>query len=180
MDFNMNIRQLKMNKDLFTAKVFNPQEDSWGDIKDRILDLEKEAFNEKAWKEVTIKRGFVEPDGVAVILVEKETMKVIGFSYAVKGGLGHNLSSIQKEYTAYIEDTVIDKAYRGMGLVGLIMDKLEKELIQKGYKYLERDAKVENNYATNIQKHYQGKILESFAHNSRYGEEIFFRIQLVE
>lgn len=168
-----------MDNGFFTAKVFDLQGESWETIKDEILDLEKEEFQKKAWAESTIKRGFVEDDSTAVLLIEQKTGKIVGFSYAVKGGLDFNLKPVQKEATAYIENTNVDKAYRGKGLVGLIMEKLEEELVKKGYKYVERDAGVKYNYAANIKNHYKEKIVESITHDSKYGKQVFFRIKLV-
>lgn len=167
-----------MDKSIIAAKIYNSQEYPWDNIKDEILTLEKDEFSKNAWSESTLKKGFIGKDSVAVLLIDSTTGRIIGFSYAVKGGLDHNFKPVDKADTAYIENTIIDKTYRGKGLIGLMMDKLEKELIKKGYKFLERDARVANNYAANIKKHYQDRIVESFPHNSRYGEEVFFRIKL--
>lgn len=169
---------LDMGKDIITAKIYDSHEYPWDNIKDEILTLEKDEFGKNAWSEATLKKGFTGKDAVAVILINSTTGQIIGFSHSVKGGLDHNFKPVDKADTAYIENTIIGKAYRGKGLVGLMMDKLEEELIKKGYKFLERDARLANGYAANIKRHYQDRIVESSPHNSRYGEEYFFRIKL--
>jgi GNAT superfamily N-acetyltransferase len=75
-------------------------------------------------------------------------------------------------------DTIIQNEHRGKGLLGELMSTLETELKKRGFKYLERNALTANNFAENISKHYNDRIIKSFPLDSRWGPQIFFRIKL--
>lgn len=67
--------------------------------------------------------------------------------------------------TAYIQNTALNPDNIGHELVGRLMAKLEVELMEKGYKYLERDSAIANNYAANIQKRYGEQIMIATHHS---------------
>lgn len=165
------------------AELFDPQKQNWEEIKDSILEIEKAHFGAKAFTERIFKPAFENPETTAVLLKDTQNNKIVGFSYAepVKRAYRHGYDSPRSimPKTAYISDTAIDPEYTGHGLVGKIMEVMEKELIRLGYEYLERDAAIENGYAEKIMKVYKDRILIAKPHDSEYGPQIFFRIKLV-
>lgn len=60
-----------------------------------------------------------------------------------------------------------------------MLDVLDLELLKKGFKFLERDSVTANDFADNIRKAYKGRILLENRHGSKFGEQVFFRINLI-
>ena len=153
----------------FTTDVFAPSTTSWKEIRERIILLEREAFEERAFSDEDMSADFSDEKNSIVLLKQDGSNKIIGFTYAKP----------ESPETAFMWDTVIDKDFRGKNLVGMLMACLEQELKRKGYIYLEREAAVAHNYARNIAKAYKGRIMEQSApHDSVYGQQVFFRIRL--
>jgi GNAT superfamily N-acetyltransferase len=158
------------------AKVYDKNIYPWNKIRTSILQMEQDEFKEKAFSEEDLQNGFTTEENTAVLLFDDDTQSIIGFTYAVVGSVLYN-NTLDKK-TAYVEDTIIEKKYRGKKLIGIMMKKLEEELTGKGFKFLERDALEKNNYAANIRKHYGSRIKHEFSHDSIYGPQVFFRIKL--
>ena len=127
--------------------------------------------------------AFNNPDAVIVILRDMRTNKVVGFTYAepVQQVYKDNFYSERERLhkTAYIQNTALEPAYTGHGLVKNLAVRLENELIAKGYKFIERDALVTNGYAAKIQKKYSERIVHTSPHPSKWGQQMFFRIKLI-
>lgn len=163
---------------MFTTEIFQSEHSSWNKIKDRIIFLEQEAFGDKAFTNEQISEDFLNKNNFVVLLKEKESDMIVGFTYAKPIEEAEPNRAEEKGETAYIWDTVIKKEYRGRGLVGILTSRLEEELIKKNYKYIERYAIVANNYANNILKHYKDRIVKSKPYDSIYGPQVYFRIKL--
>ncbi len=113
---------------------------------------------------------FSNPKIIAIIL-EDANKEIIGFSF----GFPINNS------TFFIYDTAIKKDFQGKRLISKIMKLLEKELKDRGFKYIEREAEVNNGYSDKIRQHYGKRIIEEgIPHDSDYsnGKQIFFRIKI--
>ena len=160
------------------AEVYNPTHTPWAAIREDILRIERAAFGVQAFSEGILRRDFTDVDSIVILLRDTEIGKIVGFTYAEPGGYGAADDTDEDQKTAYINDTVLDPHYRGQQLVGVMMSLLERELIARGYAYLERDAVVANRYAANIQKVYGSRIVTSTPHDSIYGPQVFFRIRL--
>jgi GNAT superfamily N-acetyltransferase len=80
--------------------------------------------------------------------------------------------------TAYIRYSAIAPEWRGKGVIGILMDVVEKELRAAGIPYLSRDARIENGYADKVEKHYGDRIVAKYDHASLLGPLRFFRIRL--
>lgn len=163
---------------MFATEIFKPDIKNWDVIKEKILYLENDAFTKESFSEEEIKNDFLNSENVVVLLKESDLNKIIGFTYAKPIEPETNDGPAKPGETAWMWDTVIDKEYRGRGLLGQMMSTIEKELQNHGFKYLERNALVANNFAENISKHYKDRIIKSFPLDSRWGPQIFFRIKL--
>ncbi len=168
-------------------EVYDRRTTTWNDIRSDVLLIEKAHFGEKGYTEKVFMRDFNNPECTAVFLRDKGSGKIVGFSYALPADELYS-ESVRPERVArikalnkrvaYIEDTVIDPAYTGHGLVSLLMSTMEHELVRKDYGYIDRDTTEANNYAAKIYKNYQGRIMLSEPHDSKYGPQVFFRIRL--
>lgn len=163
---------------MIKPEIFQSSSANWEKIKEKIMFLEKDAFGEGAFTEDVIAEDFLDSENVIVLLVEEETGEVVGFTYAKPFEPETDDSPAKPGETAWVWDTIIQKAYRSKGLLGSMVSVLEDELRKRGFKYLERNAMVANNYAENISKHYKDRIIKSFPLDSRWGPQVFFRIKL--
>ena len=156
----------------------NKEGEKWGDIKGRVIFLENEEFKEKSFPEDQFECDF-KNEKTVVILLKDPASNIIGYTYTQPIGNAFPERVSENEETALIWDTVIEKKWRGRHLVGIMMDCLENELRKRGYKYIEREVRVENNYAANVTKHYKDQIVKkSKPHDSPWGSQIFFKIKL--
>jgi GNAT superfamily N-acetyltransferase len=163
---------------MFEAEVFDNNPSRWMEIKENIVSLEKEAFEEEPFTAETLEADFLDPQNIIVLLKGIESEEIIGFAYAKPSESETEDSPAKPGGTAWMWDTVIQKEYRGRGLLGVIMSVLEEELKTRGFKYLERNALVANNFAENISKYYKDRIIKTFSLDSRWGPQVFFRIKL--
>lgn len=163
-----------------TAEVTPSTLETWSLIKEDVMVFQRELFG---LEEEDLIDAFKNPDSTVVILRDKETNKVVGFTYAEPVQQVYkeefHPERVQLPHTAYIQNTALSGDYRGHKLVGRLMELLEAELVAKGYEYLERDSVVANNYAGNIQKEYGDRIVLAEPHGSRWGDQVFFRIKLL-
>lgn len=163
---------------MFEAKVFDKNLSELTRIKRKILSLEKDAFGSEAFTDEDLEADFLDSKNAVVLLYNAESNEVIGFAYAKPSEPETEDSPAKPGETAWMWDTVIQKEFRGKGLLGIIMLALENELRDGGFKFLERNAVVANKYAENISKHYGDRIIKTFPLNSRWGPQVFFRIKL--
>ncbi len=163
---------------MILVEVFDNNQSSWVEIKDTIVSLEKEAFEQHPFIEDELEKDFLNPENTIVFLKNLDSQEVIGFAYAKPREPETSDSPAKPGETAWMWDTVIKKEFRGKGYLGVIMDKLEEELRNRGFKYLERNALVANNFAENISKHYKERIIKNFPLESKWGPQVFFRIKL--
>lgn len=159
----------------------------WGQIRKDVLEIERVQFGEKAYDEETFIKALSNPRCVFAVLRDRGNRRIVAFSYALPAEESYGadfhperLEEIKPlgAKVAYIEDTAVSPKYTGHGLVGLLMSSLEKELVKRGFGYLDRDAALANNYASNIARTYGDRILMSYPHDSKYGPQVFFRIRL--
>lgn len=163
---------------MFVVEIFDNNLSSLVDIKEKILYLEKEALESQVFTEEVLKADFLDSKNTIVLLKNTELKEIIGFAYAKPFEPETEDSPAKPGETAWMWDTIIQKEYRGRNLLGVMMSTLEKELKKRGFKYLERNALVANNFAENISKHYKDRIIKSFPLDSRWGPQVFFRIKL--
>jgi ribosomal protein S18 acetylase RimI-like enzyme len=162
---------------LMTTSIYQPSKEAWNEIKDAIIRLENEAFADKAFSNEELEKDFLNPRNIIALL--KNEKEVIGFTYARPLDEADEPGrESEASETAYVWDSVIDKRYRGKGLLRPLMIEFESELKRRGYSFMERTSMVANNYAANITKHYGDRIVRSEPIESKYGKQVFFRIRL--
>jgi len=72
--------------------------------------------------------------------------------------------------TAYIYATAVHPERQGQGLVGELMQGLHAALLQRSYRYIERDATLRNGYADKILKVYGDSIVDMSQPRTRFPE----------
>jgi len=167
-------------------EVYDSRKVSWEEIKDDVLRIDRAQFGQHTFGETWFRDYFANPQNTIVLLWSTGNKKVVGFTIAMPAEEDYKKNHYERlaeiraldAPTAYIANTVIDPAYTGHGLVGPLMAMLEKELVKKGYGYLDRDARTANNYARNIRKVYGERIITQHVHDSVFGPQMFFRIRL--
>lgn len=153
------------------VRIANPSLSYWGIIKKSIVSLEHEAFGDASFTAEQLEADFFDSNATWALLLNEED--VVGFTYTKR------TEDFDGQPVAFIWDTVIAELWRHKGLVGVLMDALEAELKKAGYVYIEREAAVASGYAERISKHYHGRILEEGQpHDSKWGQQKFFRIRL--
>lgn len=166
-----------------TTEVYDLGITPWDEIKKDIVRIETVSSGEGGGlEEEDLKEAFENPDTVAILLRNAEGT-IVGFTFAEPT---ENVYT-KKDYprrerskdTVYISDSTIDPDYQHQGFIGPMMEQLESQLVEKGYKFIERDsADTENedgeSYADKITKIYEGR------HRSTYGKQAFFRTKLKE
>ena len=165
-------------------ELIEPSPETWQQVREAFLQIEKAHFGEGGLSEEEFAESFNDPDSIIVLTRDVEGEKIVGFTFTqpvehVYGGEFHP-ERPKFPKTAYVVNTGLDPNYVGHKLIGPMMDVLEKELVRRGYEFIERDAATANNYAGNIKKAYGESILESQEHQSQYGDQVFFRIKLLE
>ena len=117
-----------------------------------------------------------------VLMRDEQTGEIIGYTYAGQEDAEDRRKDVPREdtgeKTAYVYNTALHSEYQGHHLVGKLMEILEKELKKRGFEFLERDSAVRNNYAANIKKSYGDRVIYEEPHDSKWGQQIFFRIRL--
>lgn len=124
-----------------------------------------------------------DPRNTLATLVEDSGL--IGFSIAVPIGVMDATREAESEETAYIYFTGIQPHRQGEGLVKSLIEDLQRKLVARGYRFMERDCQVTNGYADKVQKAYDaipGAIVGKPYNHARFGPEVgeerFFRIDL--
>jgi len=170
------VKELPSNAQ-FTTELFQFTPQNWDSIEQDLLRIEDLAFEGKGYSEEIFRKDFARPEAIIVILRSPDH-KIIGYSYALPVNIEEPEREDEKNETANIDSTAILPEFQGKGLVGTLVGRVEDELRKRHFKFLEREAAAYNGYADSIQKHYQGRILDSHDIESKYGPQRFFRISL--
>jgi len=82
---------------------------------------------------------------------------------------------------ANITLTVIAPDYQGKGVVGHLMQEIEKNLWETGYRTLIREARTDNGWASTLHRHYGERIIATFTgETDKNPPRIGLRIKLVD
>lgn len=169
---------MELQQHRFLAHLHDPETEDWDDIRAATMRIEQEAFGAGAFEEDYLRMEFEATENVAVLLCG-DNLHVAGFTVA--GPIERYNDNRWKDacQTAYVSDTVIEREYRGRGLVAVMMNVLEEDLRRRGYRFVERHAAVENGYAGAILRAYGDRVIaKDGPANSEWGPQTFFRIRL--
>lgn len=171
------------------TSVFDKSPVVWQEIKEQVILLTMEGLEIKANDPLlgqrdgvisfnNIEDAFLDPDSVVMILRDQRN-NFIGYTLAMPIDRMDPDRAAEKKETAYMYYTVIAESYRGQGLASKLTDPLLVELNRQGYLYAERDTKMGNGYADNVEKNSQGSIVASYdADKFGLGQQRFFRIDI--
>lgn len=142
---------------------------AWRELGPRMLELERQEWGPRAFSEREMRWQLTNRD--AVVMTTWEGPALVGFAVA---------GSAWTEGRASLLNVLIDPAYRGKGLVWPLIAAVERELITRGIRELEIDARVENGFADAVERHYgsRGTVIEQ-DHPSPYGPQRTIRVALV-
>jgi ribosomal protein S18 acetylase RimI-like enzyme len=147
-----------------------------GIVSDKLFN---EPFKKTAYENILY---LLQEDQTCLELIQ-DGEKIVGYCLALPIGRIDSKRASERNETAYIMNTEMDRVYQGHRIVEDVMDVMETELRKRGYKYIERDAITANGYAEKIKRHYGERIIsENGPHQSKIGaqtrEQMFFRIKL--
>ncbi|MCL4452331.1 MAG: GNAT family N-acetyltransferase [Candidatus Thermoplasmatota archaeon] len=118
-----------------------------GDV-DQICDLEKRAFGIGAYSRSMIKRMFAAPDVIDFLAVDGK--RILGYVCALP----------IDESSADIESIAIDPSMHRSGLGTLLYNRVESELLRKGYRVVILEVRENNMQAINFYKKHGFKATE--------------------
>lgn len=150
------------------AELFDPSVETWDSVREQILRIEELCFGQMGFGEDELRGTFENPENIVVVL--RKNKKIIGFSSAIPDG--------ETEGAIYIDTTDVLPIEQGKGHLGTIMKLLEDEARKRGYKFLTRNAAVDNGYAEKILSHYAERIVDTYENESEYGRQRYFKIRL--
>lgn len=149
----------------FTFHRFNPHADSVFSIKDKLLEIERRHYPQRAYIDRRLLRDFDDPLTTAILLGDPNRF-LIGYAYARRDVF---------EYSAEVQEIAIDTGLNETGGVEKLMAKLEEALLEEQVKTMSGEFTLQNGYADRVSRLFAGKIVES-ADN---GQARFLRINLV-
>lgn len=174
----------------YNARVFDTSDRNYDAILPSIITIERKAFGDDSFDEAYFRLQFDNPQTTLIVL--ESGNQIAGFTYAAPLSCFDDDEEYpfevnradNGEHTAYIDDMVIDPSQR-RGLEGwrALMTALEAELVNKGVKFLEADARQVNMVDRLMEWHYRsgkhGTILQKEPTvESKWGPQTFFRVEL--
>lgn len=172
----------------FQPKVFDKTPESWDRIGSAAHDLVVSTFGEEfngpllgGRDEVTayesLEEAFKSPETSVIVLKKSGGEELAGFTLSMPIGKMYPERDSESGETSYIYFTVLKEEHRGQKLVSQLTDPLFIELARRGYKFVERDVMIEDDYADKVSRNYEGSTVESYDHERfpTVGPERFFR-----
>lgn len=154
--------------------VLRPEE--WPEVKRAVVAIERACFARGAYTERQLEEDFTKRCNVAVVLTLHEML--VGYTVAQPKVRWFMWRAPVAWDTAYVMNTAVVPEWQGQGLVAMLGAALDDELRRRGYRFVERDAAVENGYADKLMRAYAGRVLARRDHASKYGPQRFMRIAL--
>jgi GNAT superfamily N-acetyltransferase len=143
---------------------------TWRELGPRMLELERQEWGARAFSPREMRWQATNPD--ALVMTTWEGPTLVGFAVA---------GPAWTEGRASLLNVLIDPAYRGQGRVWPLIAAVERELVARGIRELDIDARVENGFADNVERRYGARatVIEA-DHPSSYGPQRTIRIRLGE
>jgi GNAT superfamily N-acetyltransferase len=141
----------------------------WRELGPRMLELERQEWGSRAFSEREMRWQLTNRD--AMVMTTWDGPTLIGFAVAGPAWTPGRASLL---------NVLIDPAYRGRGLVWPLIAAVERQLLARGIRELDIDARVENGFADNIERRYgpRATVVEA-DHDSPYGLQRTIRVALV-
>src|SRR2546430_16752801 len=143
---------------------------TWRELGPRMLELERKEWGKRAFSPREMRWQATNRDAVVVTTWDGSTL--VGFAV---GG------PAWAEGRASLLTVLIDPAYRGQGLVWPLIAGVERELLARGIRELDIDARVEIGFADTVERRYGARatVIEA-DHPSPYGPQRTIRVTLVK
>jgi len=143
---------------------------TWRELGPRMLELERQEWGSRAFSEREMRWQAMNRD--AVVMTTWDGSELIGFAVAGPTWTAGRVSLL---------NVLIDPAYRGKGLVWPLIAGVERELLARGIRELDIDARVENGFADNVERRYGARatVIER-DHPSPYGPQRTIRVTIVK
>lgn len=146
------------------AEIIGPQD--WEQHKEQLMLIEAQAFGENAFP----------PDELEYLITDDTNISIIARNLDTI--IGYMNASPKNKNTAHIMSTAILPPYQGQGIVGILSQALENELIAQGYSYFSRDA-ADNGFADKINRHYGERVIKfGPSKDSEFGPQRYIKIRL--
>ncbi len=173
-------------KDFYSIEIFDPSLNSWEKVKDEIMELESAIFGDEAFDEEIMRGAFQDPDNIIIIMRDKNR-RAIGYTWATPAKKTYEEEAeydvfagrIASDDTSYIYNTGLRPEYQGKKLIIDLYKAQDEELLKRGYKRIQTDAKLEGGFAANILNNNRDKLINHFEHDSLYGRQMFIDMWIV-
>jgi GNAT superfamily N-acetyltransferase len=141
---------------------------TWRELGQRMEELERQEWGSRAFSRREMRWQATNRD--AVVATAWDGPLLVGFAIA---------GPAWTDARASLLNVLIDPAYRGQGLVWLVVAEVERELFARGNRELEIDARVENGFADAVERRYgtRAAVIEG-DHASPYGPQRTIRVKL--
>ncbi|MBI4599955.1 hypothetical protein HY732_03455 [Candidatus Uhrbacteria bacterium] len=166
------------------AEVIDFTHVPWEKVRGDVLAIAKDAFlSPDMVSELDLHAWYMNPDSVTVLLKDAQSDQILGYTTAIPVRDWYREDPRMRKRqiypeTAYIPMTFIARAYQHRGLIEPLMSTMEQALIDRGYRFIERDARVVGGYADAIGRHYGDRIVSSEVRKTNVGPLAHFRIML--
>ena len=143
---------------------------TWRELGPRMLELERQEWGKRAFSAREMRWQAMNRD--SVVMTTWDGSELIGFAVAGPAWTAGRVSLL---------NVLIDPAYRRKGLVWPLIAGVERELLARGIRELDIDARVENGFADNVERRYgtRATVIER-DHPSPYGPQRTIRVTLVK
>lgn len=141
----------------------------WRELGPRLLELERREWGSRAFSSREMRWQVTNRD--AVVMTTWDGQILVGFAVA---------GAAWGEGRVTLLNVLIDPAYRGRGLVWPLIAAVERELLARGIRELDIDARVDNGFADNVERRYRARatVIDP-DHDSPYGPQRTIRVRLV-
>jgi GNAT superfamily N-acetyltransferase len=141
---------------------------TWRELGPRMLELERQEWGPRAFSPREMRWQVTNRD--AVVMTTWDGPILVGFAVA---------GPAWTDGRASLLNVLIDPTYRGQGLVWPLIAAVERELLARGIRELDIDARVENGFADNVERRYGARaaVIER-DHPSPYGPQRTIRVSL--
>lgn len=115
-----------------------------------IAEIEQLCFGWKPEYLTRLERDLRVRGSIAFVLDDTATLQMLGFTVA-------RPTLVPGE--AYLTISAIHPTFQGQKLIGLLRSRLERHLLDRGYRTLASEARIDNGYASKLLRHYADRVV---------------------